>query len=127
MDANPRPRLWALIELPDDRVGEGPAVALTVAVGDAVAQCGGRLDALMGDDQALRLLARPKAFDASVVSASVDLFGVTVGPGDDAEGRLRSVRTVVTLADGFEFSAYLMPDEARRVAEYLKMNSGGGT
>jgi hypothetical protein len=122
MAATTRPRIWALIEPPNDPAEADPSAALPAAVGDAVARCGCRLHALMDDDQAVRALARPKASDPSVVSGSVDLFEVTAGPGDDSEGRLRSVRAVVTLADGFEFSAYLMPDEAQRVAKYLKMN-----
>jgi hypothetical protein len=123
MDATTRPRIWALIEPPDDSAEGDPSAALPTILGDAVAKSGCRLDALMGDDQVLRVLARPKATDPAVVSASVDLFGVTAGPGDDSEGRLRSVRVVVTLADGFEFSAYLMPDEARRVAGHLRVGS----
>lgn len=124
MDRKPTPRLWAQVNPSDTEGRDDPDAALRRLLDSALAGTGFTLDAVMGDDQAVRVLSRPAAADPSVVSGSVDLFEVTAGPGDDSEGRLRSVRAVFRLADGFEFSAYLMPDEAARVARFLKTHPG---
>jgi len=125
MDPKHSPRLWALVTPAAPEAEDDPAEALRRLTFEALGGNGFVLHAVMGDDLALRVLSRPRAADPSVVAGSVDLFEVTAGPGDDSEGRLRSVRAVFRLADGFEFSAYLMPDEAARVARHLKTHPGG--